>query len=158
MERTGKIGPPFTTTLAPMRLVALVLLCLLWSSCAIGQSARVCPTLPADAQLQWSYSQGPDFDICRASRGKQLVFGLYMGNHPNFHPDERQRAEKGVIGGFEVVWYNVPSNDAARPIARATLLPLGLRRSSEILHFWAFAENLDELQRTFSILQRIQFR
>jgi hypothetical protein len=91
-------------------------------------------------------------------RGKQLVFGLYMGSHPNFRPDERQLAEKGAIGGFEVVWYNVPSNDAARPISRATLLPLGLRRSSEILHFWVYAENLDELQRTFSILQRIQFR
>ena len=141
-----------------MRPVALILSCLLWFSHVHGQSARICPTLPSDAQLQWSYSQGPDFDICRAMRGKQQVFGMYLGDHPKFHPDERQRAEKGAIGGFDVIWYNVPSNDPSRPISRATLLPLGLRRSSEILHFWVFAANPDELRQAFAILERIQFK
>ena len=141
-----------------MRLVALILSCLLWFSHVHGQSARVCPTLPSDAQLQWSYSQGPDFDICRAMRGTQQVFGMYMGDHPKFRPDDRQRAEKGTIGGFEVIWYNVPTSDASRPISRETLLRLGLRRSSEVFHFWILAVSADELRQTFAILERIQFK
>lgn len=141
-----------------MRVATCILTSLLSVGYAHGQSAEVCPKLPADAQLQWSYTKGPDFDVCQAMRGKQQIFGVYLGNHPSFRPVEGLRAEKGKIGKHDVTWYNVPSTDASRPISKQTLLTLSQRPDAQVAHVWVLGANANELNQGLAILQRVQFK
>jgi len=140
-----------------MKVAAALFACLL-AGHAYGQSSDLCPRLPANAQLKWSVSRGPDFDVCRAMRGTQQVFGVYLGNHPSFRPSEYKPAGAGKIGKYEVVWYEVPSDDKSRPISRQTLLRLGQTPGADMAHVWIHAANDGELSAALAVLQGVEFK
>ena len=142
-----------------MKPILLILLFLSCAGNALSHSVENCPNLPADSELIWSYTQGPDFEICRAMRGDRQVFGMYLGNHPKFRPNDRQRAEKGKIGKYEVLWYNKePSKDSTRPISKQAIFNLGQRPDAEMAHVWFNAADIEELNQTLAILQLISFK
>jgi hypothetical protein len=58
-------------------ILILILICLSCAANAHDHSADICPTLPPDSQLKWNHNQGLDFDVCRAMRGENKVFGVY---------------------------------------------------------------------------------
>src|SRR5262245_54015502 len=49
-----------------------------------------CPVLPSNSGVTWSYREGPDFDVCYAlaAKSKVSIFGVYLGNWPQFDPDK----------------------------------------------------------------------
>ena len=126
---------------------------------AFARSVEVCPTLPANSGLEWTYSEGPDFDVCRASApgSKDLVFGIYLGNHPSFHPERSSRIGKGKIAGRRVAWYRQESSDSNSAFSRQTVLTLH-RKWGYVAHVWVAADTGQQLQDRLSVLERIVFK
>jgi len=138
----------------------LWLLCLLFLATpgALAQSAEVCPALPSDSGLEWNYSRGPDFDVCRASApgSEDLVFGIYLGNHPNFDPERSSRIGMGKVGGRRVAWYRHERSDSNPAFSRQTLVTLD-RERGDMAHIWVVASTEQQLQDRLSVLERIVF-
>ncbi len=67
-----------------MRLSWLLSMIIFSSPEAFARSVDACPILPPGSGLEWAYSEGPDFDVCRAFApgSDDLAFGIYLGNHP----------------------------------------------------------------------------
>jgi len=126
---------------------------------AATRSVEVCPTLPADSNAQWTYSEGPDFDVCYAHEpsSDEIVFGIYLGNHPSFHPKRADRIGKGRVGGIRVVWYKRDPDDTNAAFSRQTLLTLG-PEMGYMAHLWVAADTEQHLHDRLSVLERIRFK
>ena len=126
---------------------------------AFARSVEVCPALPPGSELEWSYSEGPDFDVCRASaRGSDdLAFGIYLGNHPSFEPERSNRIGKGKVAGRRVTWYRQEPRDSDSILARQALMTLD-RKWGYVAHIWVAADNEQQLQDRLSVLERIVFK
>lgn len=142
-----------------MKHAWLLSLTLLMTTHAFARSAEDCPALPPDSGLEWHYSEGPDFDVCRASRpgSEELAFGIYLGNHPTFRPEHSKPIGKGKVAGRPVTWYHQEQDDSASALSRHTLLTLD-RRYGYVAHLWVTAENEHQLQDRLSVLERIVFK
>lgn len=126
---------------------------------ALARSVEVCPALPPGSGLEWAYSEGPDFDVCRASApgSETLVFGIYLGNHPSFHPERSNRISKGKVAGRRVTWYRQEPGDSDSAFSRQTLLTLD-RKWGYVAHIWVAAETEQQLLDRLSVLERIVFK
>jgi hypothetical protein len=124
-----------------------------------ARSVEVCPSLPANSGLEWTYSEGPDFDVCRASiRGSEsLAFGIYLGNHPSFHPDRSDHIGNGKVASRRVSWYRQEPNDSDSAFSRQTLLTLD-RKLGYVAHIWVTADTEQQLLDRLSVLERIVFK
>lgn len=142
-----------------MKYLWLLSLIFLAAPDALAQSAEVCPALPAGSGLEWTYSEGPDFDVCRASAPgpKSLAFGIYLGNHSSFHPDRSNRIGKGKVAGHHITWYRQEPGDSDSAFSRQTLLTLD-RKRGYVAHIWVAADTEQELLDRLSILDRIVFK
>jgi hypothetical protein len=142
-----------------MKPVWLLSLLLLAAPHALARSVEVCPTLPSGSGLEWTYSEGPDFDVCRASTpgSETMVFGIYLGNHPSFHPARSNRAGKGKVAGRRVTWYRQEPGDSDSAFSRQTLLTID-RRWGYVAHIWVVADTEQELLERLSVLERIVFK
>lgn len=142
-----------------MKLSWLLSMIIFASPEAFARSVDVCPTLPPDSGLEWTYSKGLDFDVCRASApgSDDLAFGIYLGNHPSFHPERATRIGKGKIAGRDVTWYQQEPNDARSAFSRQTLLTLN-RKEGYVAHIWVSADTKQQLSDRLSILKRIVFK
>src|SRR5690606_11115888 len=91
---------------------------------ALARSVDDCPALPADSGRGWTDSEGPDFDVCRASAAgaEDEAFGIYLGSHPSFHPERAERIGKGKVAGRRVTWYRQDTGDSNSAFSRQTLL------------------------------------
>ena len=138
-------------------LVLVVLL--LAAPAAFADSTDACPTLPADSGLKWTYQDGPDFGVCYASLvdTEQSVFGIYLGNHPSFHPEHSTMIGKGRVAGRRIDWYRQDASDDDSPFARQTLLTLD-GKGGYVAHVWVTANNEQELQARLAILERLVFK
>jgi len=141
-----------------MRITSILLLFLLWGEHTLGQSLDVCPTLPANSGLKWNYTEGPDFDICRAMEGDVQVFGVYLGNAPSFRPDKKQRGESGGIGKYKVTWHSMPSQDTSRPIGKQTLIQLNQKPGMDVAHIWITAKDAKEMSRMLAVFKQVNFK
>ena len=103
------------------------------------------------------YSAGPDFDVCNAMRGDDQLFGIYLGNHPSFHPDAKKPSVKGKVGKHDVRWYDKPTEGSGKTIAKEALVTLGEFPDHQVAHVWVGAANAKELEKTFDILGRLVF-
>jgi len=126
---------------------------------ASARSVEVCPALPADSGLEWTYSEGPDFDVCRASApgSESLAFGVYVGNHPSFHPKRSNRIGKGKIAGRRVTWYRQEPGDSDSAFFRQTVLTLD-RKWGYVAHIWVAADTEQQLLDRLSVLERMAFK
>ncbi|MGY1411252.1 MULTISPECIES: hypothetical protein [unclassified Luteimonas] len=126
---------------------------------ALARSIEVCPTLPSDSGLEWTYSEGPDFDVCRASviGSEDQAFGIYLGNHPSFHPERAERIGKGKVAGRRVTWYRQDPGDSNSAFSRQTLLTLD-RKWGYVAHIWVTADTEQQLLDRLSALERIAFK
>ncbi|MCR6496757.1 hypothetical protein LJB71_11420 [Thermomonas sp. S9] len=124
-----------------------------------ARSVEVCPALPPESGLEWTYSEGPDFDVCRASAlgSEDLAFGIYLGNHPSFHPERTSRIGKGTVAGRRVAWYRQDPGDSGSAFSRQTLLTLD-RKWGYVAHIWVAADTEQELHDRLSVLERIVFK
>ena len=124
-----------------------------------ARSVEVCPTLPSDSGLEWTYSEGPDFDVCRASApgSDDSAFGIYLGNHPSFHPERSNRIGKGKVAGRRVTWYHQEPGDSHTALSRQTLLTLD-RKWNYVAHIWVAADTEQQLLDRLSVLERIVFK
>ena len=124
-----------------------------------ARSVEVCPTLPTNSGLEWTYSEGPDFDVCRASApgSEEQAFGIYLGNHPSFHPERAKRIGKGKVAGRRVTWYRQEPGDSSAAFSRQTLLTLN-RKWGYVAHIWVVADTEQQLLDRLSVLERTAFK
>lgn len=136
-------------------LFALVLLPL--AGTAFAQSDAGCPTLPADAGLEWEHKTGPGFDICRALRTSDhsQVFGVYLSSESPFEPKRSNRAEKGEIDGHQIRWYEGELATEPDMEVRETLVELG---DDRIAHIWLDARGEDALRAAIELAEGISFK
>jgi len=120
-----------------------------------------CPMLPADSGFEWQYSAGPDFDLCRAesTNGGPEFFAMYLGFAANFHPEADAWREKGNVGGHNVVWYAMGTDEATFRHGRQTLL--NLPRTSNgyqpEVHVWIHAVTPEQLVQMMRVLENVRF-
>ena len=107
-----------------------------------------CPTLPSSSGLKWTYSKGPDFDVCHAQiPGKPAsgVVGVYMGHAPNFAPSTEGFVQQGRMEGSPVRWQRMTPGGGTFKLGLETLHEFG----HDIGHVWVMANDahrLDELR------------
>lgn len=142
-----------------MRQLCLLSFLLFSTPLAFARSVEICPALPADSGLEWTYSEGPDFDVCRAHApaSDDLAFGIYLGNHASFHPERATRIGKGKVAGRRVTWYRQEPEDSGSALARQTLLTLD-REWGYVAHIWVAADTQQQLLERLSVLERIVFK
>lgn len=142
-----------------MKQFWLLSLLFLATSQAAARCVEVCPALPSDSGLEWTYSEGPDFDVCRASASgsEDQVFGIYLGNHPSFHPERATSIGRGKVAGRRVTWYRQDPGDSSSAFSRQTLLTLD-SKWGYVAHIWVTADTEQQLQDRLSILERIAFK
>lgn len=142
-----------------MKQFWLLSLFLLAQPHAFARSAEVCPALPSDSGLEWSYSEGPDFDVCRASApgSESLAFGIYLGNHPSFRPERSNRIGEGKVAGRRVIWYRQDARESDSSFSRQALLTLD-RKWGYVAHIWVAADTEQQLLHRLSVLDRIVFK
>jgi hypothetical protein len=146
-----------------MRVAALAALpVLLPAVAASARSVERCPTLPPDSGLEWSYREGPDFDVCyaRHSAGKADAFGIYLGFHPSFDPTKGHEGGE-MVAGKEVVWHRGFGNcgQSQSPVWQ-TVLALGPRHEpyAPVAHSWVDASEELRLRLYLTILECIVFK
>ncbi|GAB1406145.1 hypothetical protein MASR1M8_00640 [Thermomonas brevis] len=142
-----------------MRHLWLLSLLFLAAPHALARSIEVCPALPLGSGLEWTYSEGPDFDVCRASApgSEAVAFGIYLGNHPSFHPERSNRIGKGKVAGRRVTWYRQESGNSDSAFSRQTQLTLD-RKWGYVAHIWVAADTEQQLLDRLSVLERIVFK
>ena len=140
-----------------MKHCMLACLFVLVSGVAYGQSIDSCPALPKNSALNWEYHQGPDFDICRAMRGKVQVFGVYLGNFPPLQPQDLTNGQKGNVGGFEVQWIDMKREGTSSAFAKQTVIQIHKSPGVERAHIWIQAASAEDLSQTQKILSQIKF-
>ncbi len=135
-------------------MVALVAACGLRAA----ESDESCPRLPASSGLHWKAQRGPDFDLCYAypAEREHLVFGLYLGHAPAYHPNPEQRPTAGEIGGHPVGWIVATGKDGDFPFGLETVFEIGT--SGLKVHAWTHAQSREEQQRALAVLRALRFR
>lgn len=125
----------------------------------LARSVDQCPVLPIGSGLEWTYSEGIDFDICRAhtNGSTQTAFGIYLGNHPSFKPELATPIGDGEVAARRVTWYRRDAATSASDLSRQTLLMLD-RKSDYVAHIWLIADTEQQLADRLSILKRIVFK
>ena len=126
---------------------------------ASARSVEVCPILPEGAGLEWTYHQGPDFDVCYAHvpGSDDLAFGIYLGNAPSFHPERATRIGKGKVAGRRVAWHRQDESGSSSPLSRQALLTLD-RKWGYVAHIWVAADTDQQLADRLSVLESIAFK
>ncbi|WP_434212478.1 hypothetical protein [[Pseudomonas] boreopolis] len=86
-----------------------------------------------------------------------MAFGIYLGNHPSFHPEHSNRISKGKVAGCRVTWYRQDPEDWDSAFSRQTLLTLD-RKWGYVAHIWVAADTEQQLLDRLSVLERIVFK
>ncbi|MCD9028632.1 hypothetical protein LDO26_10490 [Luteimonas sp. BDR2-5] len=134
----------------------VLLLCLCAGSAA-AQSRNQCPTLPADAGVQWHVVDGDDFIFCRAvdsSTGEQ-AFAVSIGRSAQFKPRRGTRiGERVTIDGSPVYWHEGDVALAPNLLIRETLVELD---SGDYAHIIVRAQDQARLAKSLADAQSLRF-
>jgi hypothetical protein len=124
---------------------------------AAARSVEICPALPENSGLSWTYDEGPDFDVCIASsvESGDRAFGIYLGNHASFDTKGARRVGKSTVAGRSATWYG-PSLGGSSPFSRETLLMLD--KSGYVAHIWVYADTQQQLLERLVVLEHITFQ
>lgn len=130
---------------------AVLLAALASFGAAAQESPGACPSLPANAGLQWETLDGPGFLFCRALRADDgsEAFAVTISADSPFEPKRGNRAEEGSIAGQPGRWYRSEIAGAENTIARETLVELD---SGNVAHISLRAGSEAQLQ---GVLQQV---
>jgi len=108
--------------------------------------------------MVWTYSEGPDFDVCRASApgSEEIALGIYLGNAPSFLPVRATRIGRGKVAGRRVTWHRMDSSDSGSTFSRQTLTLS--RKWGYVAHVWVGAETQQQMLDRLAVLERIAFK
>lgn len=140
-----------------MKFCELTCVFILASGTIHAETADVCPKLPIGSALNWEYQQGPDFGVCRATRDKKQVFGIYLGNFPSLQESSLTQGKKGNVGGFEVLWIDMKPSSSSISFAKQTVIKIHKSPGTELAHVWVEAADAKELEQTLEVLSNIEF-
>jgi len=123
-----------------------------------GMAAPVdrCPSLPANSDLAWQLSEGPDFSVCYATSAKRPTsgtIGVYLGFHPNFEPKEGQALRSGTIENTPVTWYRKQPASPAFTVGAETIHSL----NPHVAHIWVLAPSQQELVKLMETAEQLRF-
>jgi len=141
---------------------SLLLASLLFSAAAPALAADTpespCPRLPAKSGVAWKVDKGADFVVCRGMRGKSQLFGIYLGGSPSYLHQDKNKAETGKVGPYDVTWYNAAPDDTRGEFAREALIRFGEKDSDGVAHVWISAANADEFAAAAKVLEGLTFK
>lgn len=144
-----------------MRVALPIALALLLAPAGTQAGEESCPALPQNSGFEWQYQRGIDFYLCRAAStsGEPQFFGIYVGFAANFHPQEGVLREKGVVGGYDVIWYRTRSKNPALKHARETLFKLAPTSDGPPpeIHVWIYAVTAEQLVGMMHALEHTRF-
>ena len=138
-------------------IAAVVLAVASLTAGAATDADSLCPKLPPNSGLTWSYSQGPDFGVCYAEKKgvpSTGLIGVYLGFHPSFTPTAATFAGQGRIEGAVVRWHHkVPEGDEFK-VGLEALHELGRETS----HIWLLASDAPKLEALRVLAEGLSFR
>lgn len=139
-----------------MQKIVAGLLLLALSFPGSAQETDRCPILPENSGVEWSYQEGPDFDLCYAidAASKKDLFGIYTGFTPSFKPENSTPIGEGIVAGQKIQWYPA-SGGQADQFSRQTLLHVDNRI---LMHVWISADNEADSKRAEEVLGKMKFR
>lgn len=121
-----------------------------------SQEADRCPILPVDSGVEWSYQEGPDFDLCYAmdANTKKDLFGVYTGFFPSFKPGDSLPIGDGSIAGQAIQWYPA-SGEHVDQFSKQALLHVD---GKILMHVWISADNEADARHAEEVLAAMKFR
>lgn len=148
-------NPPFSAFAWKMKTLLATLLLLL-PTLGLAQEADRCPILPENSGVEWSYREGPDFDLCYATDAttKKDLFGVYTGFFPSFKPEDATPIGEGTVAGQKVQWYPA-SGEHVEQFSKQALLHVTDRI---LMHVWISADNEDDARHAEDVLAHMKFR
>lgn len=122
----------------------------------LAQEADRCPILPDNSGVEWSYQEGPDFDLCYAmdANTRKDLFGVYTGFFPSFKPGESAPIGGGTVAGQTIQWYPA-SGEHVDQFSRQALLHVNDRI---LMHVWISADNEADAKHAEEVLASMKFR
>jgi hypothetical protein len=127
---------------------------------AQSSAADRCPKFAEAAGVHWSYSEGPDFDVCTAIRDADTrqLFGVYLGHAPSFNAGGAARASQGVVGGHAVTWYYPPAEERNSILIETVFdVPGSNPDYSYLSHVWVLPQRRGDLALTFRLLAGMRY-
>jgi hypothetical protein len=139
-----------------MKHIALITAVLLFHAVVRADAVESCPVLPSDAKVHWKYVRGPDFDVCYAllSNPDPPLFGVYLGNFPDFHQGTLKPIGSSIVAGRTATWY-VVSDPKAGHLSREAVISLD-QEFPAVVHIWINADSQARLDEALSILARMK--
>lgn len=139
-----------------------MLLAGLWALSALTAHATPpadprCPRLPPSSDLAWTYSKGPDFDVCYAQepgRRASGIVGVYMGHAPNFAPSPEAFVQQGRMEGSPVRWQRMAPEGGAFKLGLETLHEFG----HDVSHVWVMANDARRLDELRAVAEGMSFK
>ena len=133
------------------------------ASCSTQTGAKVksIPDFLANATsrecFNWRALRGPDYEVFYGtqSKSKSAGIGIYLGEFPNFHPDESAKSVNDKLGNFPIVWFETVKESSPK-FYRATVIEHkttgtnggGNRpQVTEKIHIWVYGDTQGELER-----------
>ncbi|PNS09742.1 hypothetical protein [Solilutibacter silvestris] len=125
-------------------------------SLGLTQEADRCPILPDSSGVEWSYQEGPDFDLCYAmdAKSKKDLFGVYTGFFPSFKPETSSPIGEGIVAGQKIQWYPA-SGEHAEQFSKQTVLHVD---GKILMHVWISADNEADAKLAQEVLSKMKFR
>ncbi|WP_155944737.1 hypothetical protein [Pseudoxanthomonas sp. Root630] len=143
-----------------MKTMIAACLCLA-SATAWSQEASSCPTLPANAGLQWEQRVDTSFIACKAvtAEGRQVLNVMLTSRDPKIRLERRLREEESTFSGEEIHWYRLDlagqETSPAMASRRITVVEFDNDRYAQVL---ISADSPEELGTLISLAQQLDVR
>ena len=136
------------------KFIAFLLMAL--PALGLAQEADRCPILPDGSGVEWSYQEGPDFDLCYAidEKSKKDLFGVYTGFFPSFKPEASTPIGDGTVAGQKIQWYPA-SGEHVDQFSKQALLHVD---EKILMHVWISADNEADAKHAEEVLGKMKFR
>ncbi|HEY1034371.1 MAG TPA: hypothetical protein VGE09_05245 [Pseudoxanthomonas sp.] len=131
------------------------------SAAAWSQEAPPCPTLPANAGLQWEQRVDANFIACKAvaNDGRQVLNVMLTSRDPKIRLERRLREEESTFSGEEIFWYrpDLAGQETSPAMAsrRITVVEFDDDRYAQV---WINADSVEELGTLISLAQQLDVR
>ena len=143
-----------------MKILTAALLCLS-PVAAWAQTAPPCPTLPANAGLEWQQRVDATFIACKAvaADGREVLNVMLTSRDPRIRLERRLREEESTFSGEEMYWYRLDLGGQetlpAMASRRITVVEFDKDRYAQV---WINAGSREELDSLISLAQQLDVR
>jgi hypothetical protein len=142
-----------------MKTVIAACLCL-FSASAWAQAAPACPTLPANAGLQWEQRADASFIACKAvtADGRQVLNVMLTSRDPKIRLERRLREEESTFSGEEIYWYRLDLGGRDMPGMESRRITVVELDDDQYAQVWINADSAEELGSMISLAQQLDVR